>query len=39
MKSLGTAGDVTYSSMGEEMASGTEESGWARDRRVDFKLK
>jgi peptidoglycan-associated lipoprotein len=39
MKSLGTAGDVTYSSMGEEMASGTDESGWAHDRRVDFKLK
>jgi peptidoglycan-associated lipoprotein len=39
MKSLGVAGDVSYSSMGEELASGTDESGWARDRRVDFKLK
>jgi peptidoglycan-associated lipoprotein len=39
LKSLGVAGDVSYSSMGEELASGTEESGWARDRRVDFKLK
>ncbi|MEY4577486.1 MAG: hypothetical protein RL701_2189 [Pseudomonadota bacterium] len=39
LKSLGVEGDITYSSMGEELASGTEESGWARDRRVDFKLK
>ena len=39
MKSLGVTGDVTYSSMGEELATGTDEAGWARDRRVDFKLK
>jgi peptidoglycan-associated lipoprotein len=39
LKSLGVDGEVTYSSMGEELASGSEESGWARDRRVDFKLK
>jgi peptidoglycan-associated lipoprotein len=39
MKSLGADGDVSYSSMGEELASGTEESGWSRDRRVDFKFK
>jgi peptidoglycan-associated lipoprotein len=39
MKSLGVEGDVSYSSMGEEQATGTDESGWARDRRVDFKLK
>jgi len=25
--------------MGEELATGTDESGWARDRRVDFKFK
>jgi len=39
LKSLGVAGEISYSSMGEELATGTEESGWARDRRVDFKLK
>lgn len=39
LKSLGVEGDISYSSMGEELASGTDESGWARDRRVDFKLK
>lgn len=39
MKSLGFEGDVTSSSMGEEQATGTDESGWARDRRVDFKVK
>ncbi|HET8937214.1 MAG TPA: OmpA family protein [Polyangiales bacterium] len=39
LKSLGVTGDVTVSSMGEELATGTEESGWARDRRVDFKFK
>jgi peptidoglycan-associated lipoprotein len=38
MKSLGID-NVSSSSMGEELASGTEESGWARDRRVDFKAK
>jgi peptidoglycan-associated lipoprotein len=39
LKSLGVSGDISYSSMGEELVSGTDESGWARDRRVDFKLK
>jgi peptidoglycan-associated lipoprotein len=39
LKSLGVAGEISYSSMGEELATGTEESGWARDRRADFKLK
>jgi peptidoglycan-associated lipoprotein len=39
MKSLGASGEVTYSSMGEELASGSDESGWVRDRRVDFKFK
>jgi peptidoglycan-associated lipoprotein len=39
LKSLGVEGDVTFSSMGEELATGTDESGWSRDRRVDFKLK
>ncbi len=37
MVSLGLdSGSVTSSSMGEEMASGTDESGWARDRKVEF---
>ncbi|HKU43068.1 MAG TPA: OmpA family protein [Polyangiales bacterium] len=39
LKSLGAEGDLSVSSMGEEMASGSDESGWARDRRVDFKVK
>ncbi|MET0389471.1 MAG: OmpA family protein [Polyangiales bacterium] len=39
LKSLGVEGDVTFSSMGEELATGTDESGWARDRRVDLKFK
>jgi peptidoglycan-associated lipoprotein len=39
LKSLGVTGEVTVSSMGEELATGTDEAGWARDRRVDFKLK
>ncbi len=37
MVSLGLdANAVTSSSMGEEMGSGTDESGWSRDRRVEF---
>ncbi len=39
LKSLGAANDVSYSSMGEELASGTDEGSWARDRRVDIKAK
>ncbi|HET6338499.1 MAG TPA: OmpA family protein [Polyangiales bacterium] len=39
LKSLGTDANLSVSSMGEEMASGSDESGWARDRRVDFKGK
>lgn len=39
LKSLGTDGSLSVSSMGEEMASGSDEAGWARDRRVDFKGK
>jgi peptidoglycan-associated lipoprotein len=35
MRSLGV-GEVTQSSMGEEMASGADEDGWRRDRRVEF---
>lgn len=37
MVSLGLEeGGVSSSSMGEEMASGSDESGWSRDRRVEF---
>jgi peptidoglycan-associated lipoprotein len=39
LKSLGTDANLSVSSMGEEMASGSDEAGWARDRRVDFKGK
>lgn len=37
LQSLGVAADLGYSSMGEEMATGTDETSWARDRRVDLK--
>lgn len=37
LKSLGVAADVSASSMGEELANGTDESGWSRDRRVDVR--
>jgi peptidoglycan-associated lipoprotein len=37
LKSLGVGAEVTASSMGEEMASGADESGWSRDRRVDVR--
>jgi len=37
MVSLGLeGGSVSSSSMGEEMASGADESGWSRDRKVEF---
>ena len=37
LTSLGLeAGNVSVSSMGEEMASGSDESGWAQDRKVMF---
>jgi peptidoglycan-associated lipoprotein len=39
LKSLGTDSSMSVSSMGEEMASGSDEAGWARDRRVEFKSK
>ena len=39
LKSLGVEADVSYSSMGEEIASGTDEGSWAKDRRVDVKVK
>jgi peptidoglycan-associated lipoprotein len=39
LTSLGVEATLSHSSMGEEMASGTEETGWARDRRVDLQEK
>jgi peptidoglycan-associated lipoprotein len=39
LTSLGVEATLTHSSMGEELASGTEETGWARDRRVDLQEK
>jgi hypothetical protein len=33
------AADVSASSMGEELASGGDEGGWSRDRRVDVREK
>jgi len=37
LKSLGVEADVSASSMGEELANGTDEGSWARDRRVDVR--
>lgn len=37
LQTLGVEAELSYSSMGEEYASGTEEATWARDRRVDIK--
>lgn len=37
LETLGVKAKISNSSMGEEMASGSDESGWARDRRVDLK--
>jgi peptidoglycan-associated lipoprotein len=39
LKSLGIEAEVSYSSMGEELAAGSDEGGWAKDRRVDFRTK
>ena len=39
LKSLGVDADIGYSSMGEEMATGSDEESWARDRRVDLKAR
>ncbi len=37
LESLGVTAPLSHSSMGEEMATGTDEGSWARDRRVEFK--
>jgi peptidoglycan-associated lipoprotein len=37
LKSLGVEADVSASSKGEELSSGSDESSWARDRRVDVR--
>lgn len=36
LQSLGVQAEITYSSMGEELATGSDEGTWSRDRRVDF---
>jgi peptidoglycan-associated lipoprotein len=38
LESLGVSG-LSASSMGEELATGTDDSSWSRDRRVDFQEK
>ncbi len=39
LSSLGSDGDSTTSSMGEEQSSGQDEASYARDRRVDFTAR
>src|SRR5262249_37070238 len=39
LQSLGVPASLSASSMGEEQATGSDESGWARDRRVDLREK
>jgi peptidoglycan-associated lipoprotein len=39
LQSLGVAAQMSASSMGEEMATGTDEGGWSKDRRVDLQEK
>lgn len=39
LESLNTGASMSASSMGEELATGSEETSWARDRRVDFQQK
>jgi peptidoglycan-associated lipoprotein len=37
LETLGVEAQVSASSMGEELATGSDEASWARDRRVDFQ--
>jgi peptidoglycan-associated lipoprotein len=39
LQDLGVSGDVSVSSMGEEMATGTDEQGWSGDRKVEFRAR
>ncbi len=39
LQSLGVQSKLSSSSMGEELATGTDEATWARDRRVDMQEK
>lgn len=39
LESLNTGASIGASSMGEEIATGSDETSWARDRRVDFQEK
>jgi peptidoglycan-associated lipoprotein len=39
LQSLGIQAQLSASSMGEEQARGTDESGWSRDRRADLQEK
>ena len=37
LESLGLRRQLSSSSMGEELATGSDEGSWSRDRRVDFQ--
>jgi peptidoglycan-associated lipoprotein len=39
LQSLGVQAQLSASSMGEELATGTDESSWSKDRRVDLQEK
>lgn len=39
LKSLGVQADMQPRSMGEEMARGTDEASWAKDRRVELQVR
>jgi outer membrane protein OmpA-like peptidoglycan-associated protein len=39
LKSLGVEAEITHSSMGEELATGADEAGWSKDRRVDLRQR
>jgi peptidoglycan-associated lipoprotein len=39
LESLGVQSNISESSMGEEMAKGTDEASWSQDRRVEFNKR
>lgn len=39
LSTLGVESPLTHSSMGEELAAGTDDGSWSRDRRVDLQEK